>query len=497
MNRECIVNFILMLMIVLLGACSMTTSGSSDPEEKVETVAETESVEDSVSAMGNEQTAGNERWIFASEEHLQIHWPYMAMPLLVNEPQDRDYAAALEALVDDSAAPMSKEEIEKIKADPNASMVDNVLPDGRYLQDNWVELQNKMVEATIAIRTTEGTSIGNPLIGRRFERTVATGNRDAVIKLQEIEIDGGLMIIPQNPNQLPGEFIISPDGMQSYLAVDNALYTINSDDKQLRRLSSDTYNGKTYEQLNELSLKQSPHSGLVWNAGIIWNQDYTKLIYHSNKHNPNDTNGMALFAYDIESGTEELIEYTPGADYMIKGWTAAGSMICTKVIDGSRLTTVIVTMDGEEFDVKLEGDAKQLYDTRDGHIAYATHEGNGVTFHIAKLNEVGQSQEITSIPLEGGYRQQGPEGFSPDHKYFSILYAPDDKSSKREVKVVDLDTNEIIDIRTFPENVPSSANVTTVSWLRNDALLIILSVDDPDGVMQLSTWIYSLSKESD
>ncbi|MFD0959630.1 hypothetical protein [Paenibacillus chungangensis] len=476
----------------------MTTSGSSDmdhPEEKVQTVVGSESVEDSSLAKGNEETAGNGNWSFASEEHLQMHWPYMAIPLLVNEPQDRDYAAALEAVVDDAAAPMSKEEIEKIKADPNASMVDNVLPDGRYLQDNWVELQNEMVEASIAIRTTEGTSIGNSLPGRRFERTIAMGNRDALIKLQEVEVEGRLIIAPQNPNQFPGEFIISPDGMQSYLAVDNALYAIHSDDKQLRRLSSDTYNGKTYEQLNELALKQSPHSGLVWNAGVIWNRDYTKLIYHSNKHNPNDTTGMALFAYDIKSGAEELITYTPGADYMINGWTAAGSMICTKVMHGSHLTTVVVTMDGEEFEVKLEGDAKQLYDARDGVIAYATHEGKGVTFHIAKLSESGHMQKITSITLEGGYRQQGSEGFSQGLKYFSILYAPDDKSFKREVKVVDLDTNEIIDIHTFPENVHSSANIISVSWLRNDALLIILSEDDASGAKQLSSWIYRLSKD--
>ncbi|MBQ6948483.1 MAG: hypothetical protein IJN41_02250, partial [Firmicutes bacterium] len=65
--------------------------------------------------------------------------------ILESVPQEIDHEVILEQLVDPNVEP-DLAAVEAVKNDPNATLPDNYLPDGRVLMENWVELEREIVE---------------------------------------------------------------------------------------------------------------------------------------------------------------------------------------------------------------------------------------------------------------------------------------------------------------------------------------------------------------
>ncbi|MBQ2867950.1 MAG: hypothetical protein IJE87_06215, partial [Firmicutes bacterium] len=65
--------------------------------------------------------------------------------ILESVPQEIDHEVILEQLVDPNVEP-DLAAVEAVKNDPNATLPDNYLPDGRVLMENWIELEREIVE---------------------------------------------------------------------------------------------------------------------------------------------------------------------------------------------------------------------------------------------------------------------------------------------------------------------------------------------------------------
>jgi len=422
-------------------------------------------------------------WSFVSDERYQLLPIDIDHSILISLPQSSDYAAALELLVDESAVPMTSEVIEAIKADPNASMVDNVLPDGRFLKDNWIELQNKIVEDSRTFRLLSGSNISAPI--NVFEATLETGHDDLIIDLYSFEVDGKTKNVPKKY----GNYTFTPDGQKFFIYTEKGIWLINSVNQQLDQLSADSYNGKTYEALVEESFKLYKENAVHWNSSVTPSPDSTMLIYKSRKHNI-ENREEAFFKFDLGSGVETMFKQSGDIYYEMNGWLTSNSIVCTKFLENGTVP-VLINLDGEEIELQLTGDSPFIYNMNDGLIAYVADQKSKGQFHIAKVDDTGAVNELTSTPIDGRIVMRGIDSFSPDLSYASFLYSPNDNPEARYIKVIDLSNNNVIDIDSLPDNKDSSAYILEYHWADNNTLLVTIK-EYEEKTEKPSTWTYSL-----
>lgn len=479
---------LLALIFILLCACSnsktpvqtnLTSTSHTPSPSPVENIP--------LALIGEEAPVG---WTFVSDEYYKLLRVDTDHPILLSIPQDSDYAKALASLVDESAVPMTSQEIEAIQADPNASMVDNVLPDGRFLKENWVQLQNEIVEASQTVRIWSQHSISAPINSQVFETIVNTGHGELLLNLQKLQVDDKTIFIPKSNKNFPAEFTITPDGQKSFVHAENGLWLINRSNNQLEQLSSNTYNGKTYEALVKESFDLYKENVIHWNAGVLPSPDSTKLVYQSRKNNI-EAREATLFVFDLASGVETMITHSENVEYRIEGWVTSDSIICTKYQD-SGITLVLISLNGEEINLPFEGESPIVYSVKDGLIAYATHRSSNSEFHIARVDEVGVIHEIFSTQLDERIVMRGIKSFSPKLSYAAILCSSNNSSIGRYVKVVDLSTNTVTVIDSLPEGTNTSADILEFSWANDNTLLVTIQ-EDVAKAQKMSTWTYSLS----
>jgi len=258
--------------------------------------------------------------------------------------------------------------------------------------------------------------------------------------------------------------------------------------KSYKNMTPDTYEGKTFEELQQESIDLYDKDYLNWNSNVMPSPDNNKVAYLSNKHDLKSLTS-ALFVYDPASGVETKLTHGTDAAYMIIGWLNSSSLIGQKVLDSST-TWVVIGLDGKETELELEGESPYIYAVQDGLIAYATALSSG-EIHILRINDAGSFEEIYSVNLPGTTRLREGQGFSNDNSYFAFLYVPDAEPEERYMKVIDLHSNNVIDIDSFPEEVYESAVYLEFTWTDNHTLLLTIH-EDVSGSERLSAWSYSL-----
>ncbi|WP_141504650.1 hypothetical protein [Paenibacillus luteus] len=384
----------------------------------------------------------------------------------------------------------SKIEVSNLEEDLNTAETKEIVTDLQYHKENWTELQDEWQEEAQMVRTLKRISSKAQERKEEFTTTVRTGHGDIVLKLQKVQYKDKTIVIPQEFDDFPLEFTFTREGETLLIAAENGLWIVNSSNSQPEKISSNLYNGKTYEAFAKESIELHGKNYVSWNSGILPSPDSTKLVYNSNK-NDMESGGSALFTFDLATGAEFMIADTVGVNYLVNGWLNSESVICTKYKD-TILSTVLVNLDGEEIDLKLEGNSV-IYSVQDGRIAYITHQSNGSDeFHIARVDETGTLQTITSTPMGGKVRiRAGIEGFSPDHTYAAFLYVPDEEPKKRYIKVVNLNKGTIVDIDSLPDDINPSANIVEFSWINENTLFVEVQ-EEESGVKKKSNWTYSL-----
>ena len=424
----------------------------------------------------------NGNWASIGNENYSMLPINSENPLLTKHLQDHDYIQIENALVDKSVAPMSAESLAIFEADPDAVMVDNMLPNGEYLKANWAELRADLVDGKMESKFLKEEGKVN---AKEFNATIKSIKGKEIVKMKLVESDGSTFVIPNNPDELSSQFIITPDGKNSFLASDLGIWLIT--DRGSKKISSDTYDSKSYEELSEQSIKFYDENIVKWNDNIMPNPGSSKLAYISNKHNI-DNGHNALFVYDLETSNENLIVESDNANYMDVGWLDDNNVLCLK-LDKGNMEYVVVGLDGNEVPLSLNGDKPFVYAVQNNLIAYAESLGSEY-IHIAKYTGTSSLEGLQDVEMGWQTRiRVGNHGFSPDNSKFACLYIPKENQDTRYVEIVDFKNNSLINIDSLPG---SSDYILEFSWIDDNTLLVVTD-RNTKGITEESTWTYTIN----
>ena len=129
-----------------------------------------------------------------------------------------DYESVELALADKSVKAISAQELQKMKE--AGSAMDNILPNGETLKENWRELFPGTLESkmgTIALNNNSKTYKTISDVGSFVVEIDTSWGKDS-IKLNKFLGDEKAITLPKTPDDLSVEFIISPDGKKSIIA---------------------------------------------------------------------------------------------------------------------------------------------------------------------------------------------------------------------------------------------------------------------------------------
>jgi len=429
-------------------------------------------------------------WSHVSDEH------YKKLPVKTSDPivekhlQDSDYIETLESLVDQNVDPADL----SLYDDEDSHMVDNMLPDGRYLLDDWMERQQGLLKArahvtTLSTLATSSQFNKNGVYTFDFSRE-ASSDVTQSISFQKLMIDNKVMMVPLNWGSQNFEWYVTPNKEKSIIANEYGIWLMDPSSNQINQISPNSYQNKTIEELIDKSMELYGEDLIVWNADVSLAPNSEKLVYVSNKNSFQD-GGTGVFMLDLNNKSETLLAYTQGRDNLIEGWINEDVVLCQSIARGD-VKYVAIDMSGEEVILDLLGDDPTVYSVQDNQIAYCPDYCNTNEMYIAKYNGTSTPEIIKRAEMGVETRLQvGTQGFSPDNKCFACLYLPENNHSTRYVQIVSLVGNEIIEIDSFPKACGDTAYIHRFAWIDDKTLLINIG-EEIDGNLKITTWTYSI-----
>jgi|GEM_PF-3631120 len=340
----------------------------------------------------------------------------------------------------------------------------------------------------LGLRIIQSTDL-DAIRSDRFTKSLKTGAGEQELQLQELQMAGQTVIIPEEPLAYPLQFTITNDGSKSIIYADNGLWLVG-EDHEFMQLSMDTYQGRTYEDLKDAAFALHDDHIVHWNMEVTASPDGAHLVYRSNKDNI-ELGEESLFVYDFASGEESIMLDTPGASYTVEGWLSDHTIIARRHI-GEQLSYVLVTLDGHEYEIDLKGEFPYVYDVQAGLVAYAESLSSG-QLYIAHVSNTGVVEERASLHFEGQTRLRGgSRGLSPDQSYFAFIYVDSSQpNAQRFIKIYDLFTGEVMDVTPIPGH--PNARTLDFRWLSGDELLILAKEEVQDEDI-LTPWVYRITE---
>lgn len=415
--------------------------------------------------------------------------------ILESVPQEIDHEVILEQLVDPNVEP-DLAAVEAVKNDPNATLPDNYLPDGRVLMENWIELERQIVEV---LSKTERAVLRDGELKGDFEESKLTIKpyrpEDGMYFGEEIVLS---KIVDGNT-----EYLLTSDygslpkrpGTDQYFCIGNrniGLIDLNSG--TVRGLVPETYKGMTYEEVWNRHLEQTNWDILYWCNGPEIDPSGTKLVYSSDKEELAGWNS-SIFMIHLEGDvpTQALHASSEEYDYHPIHWLNEEEFMATKsCTDSNEVEYVVINARGEERTVELKTDEPFFIETRDGLISYMdTHN-----IWVEQYQGDGVFETVAHIPLGDGTTalRGGQEHFSPSGKLFVFSYQPSLESWDRLLQIYDTEAQKLIAELEIPEDVRKPAGISEFWWISEEELLVTVWSGDPmEGNEIVSTWIYNVN----
>ncbi|WDV47674.1 hypothetical protein PV797_08305 [Clostridiaceae bacterium M8S5] len=454
-------------------------------------------------SLNNIQTTQNDRidevsnssgWTLFSDKYFQVIDICFGNPLLKRILVQSDFDEIHESLVDKKSRAMTKEEIEAIKNDPNAHMVDNVTEDGYYLKDNWVQIEQNMVEAKSIERFMYGSGM-SIMPFETFKATYEEYNRVKTMKFQKF-YNGNTIVIPKDTYSGLSRFTMTPDCKKFFIECRDSLWQINSKTNQLEKISDSTYNGKTYEELDKEAYESNPYNNCYWNENIHTSPDSKKLAYISNK---NDVNKFEIFIFDIETKQEIKISEDKYAENIIIGWLNKNQLLYERYFDNGEKEIVVYNLNGERVKIgQRETDecsmVHEIHEIKDNMISY-TNSSDNKTINIIEFDGESRLRAKRKETLDGSIRWRYGKKFNLNNTYFACMYRTNEEDFTTHIAILDLNSNDIIKINELPKEVDKSAFIIEFSWIDDNKLLINIE-EKIDGKEKISTWIYTLNEKN-
>ena len=126
---------------------------------------------------------------------------------------EADYAAIQAQLIDPNRAP-DLAAAEKAKNDPDAVLPDNMLPDGRFLKENWEELEQQLVEQyqSVLVRQENGIYQAPTIQNRKDSKVVLDAKEKLSLVTEEVSVDKNTVLLPKQDLDSPLTSTSMPDG---------------------------------------------------------------------------------------------------------------------------------------------------------------------------------------------------------------------------------------------------------------------------------------------
>lgn len=288
-------------------------------------------------------------------------------------------------------------------------------------------------------------------------------------------------------------FIPSPDNTSYLIERTRDLWLFEKNTVNMLKISSDTYNGKTYEELSVELLNYIRSKGiegpvtLLWNDNPIFSPDSSKITYITNRDCI--TGGNSIWAYDFLTKKEHpLIKNEEGEYYSCDGWLDSTHLVTRKYFQNDKVSFLIVDSNGFILPLNLEGKDPYILSVSDqGLITYTPDYLESREIMAIKINQDGSSTELYRRTVDGILRFYGSKLISSDSTKIAYLYVPDNDETSQNLVVAYLKNNKEIII----EIVPIKGKIYNFNWLDGNRLLVHTVIAE-NGMNEISSWVYNI-----
>ncbi|MBP9019798.1 MAG: PD40 domain-containing protein [Bacteroidales bacterium] len=370
-----------------------------------------------------------------------------------------------------------------------------IMPEGKNTDMTYEEMRGNIIPTLkfYAI-TAENTlvELGNK---ETFEIPSPWKNRkqaEGKLKIIRLDLNGKSVLSEDEPEF--SQFIPSPDNTK-YLLTDGIrdLWLLESDKSNAVKISTDMYNGKTYDELSaELqnywrSKGADGPATLWWNDNPIFSPDSSKIIYETNRDCM--TGGSSIWIFDFTTKEEHpLVKNESGEYYRCDGWIDATHIIVHRYYQNDKVSYFIVDINGHIEYLNIDGKQPIVLSVSDqGLIAYTSNYAESRDIMVIKLGQDGSITELYNRTIGGTLRTYDSKLMSPDGTRIAYLYAPDKDETSQNLVVADLRSGK----ETIIERVPTKETIYNFSWL-DDNRLLIHADKVTNGMHEVSSWIYNI-----
>jgi len=126
---------------------------------------------------------------------------------------NEDFLAIQSQLID-TTIPADKVSAEHSVNDPDAILPDNMLPDGTFLKENWIELQNELISKYKKIITNSDTGEFIDITKKQRLNSFLTLDADVFsgVNVQAVTIDTATVLVPYINYGSSTNTVLTPDG---------------------------------------------------------------------------------------------------------------------------------------------------------------------------------------------------------------------------------------------------------------------------------------------
>ena len=372
---------------------------------------------------------------------------------------------------------------------------------GGSLKENWKEIRKEFVRSIFKnIKILGMDDSLKSVQTEEFDVPYADSEGDKVATFFMVTAGSGKsVIIPMEAEDLPFEFVPSNDKTKYLIATVRGLWMLEGSKKAVM-ISKKTFNGKSYEELQEeMSLKYAGSDGtevIFWNDIPIFSPDGSKIVYITNR-DCISTGGQSVWLYDLETGEEKVLASGSGEYYRCIGWLSQNHILCQKY-SGDKVYNIVIEDTGKIIDLNLEGENVENIDILDttysGLIAYAPYYSSNEIF-IDKFDaESSAPSRVYSNKINGTLRiPRDYKGFSEDETKFAYVFAPSENDGVQHIGVININEASEIIISELPASKEKRVYMNSFSWINSEKLLVNISTIK-EGIEEISTWTYNLER---
>lgn len=274
-------------------------------------------------------------------------------------------------------------------------------------------------------------------------------------------------VFPSEWGNQPCGFI-SVSEKNTYLAyTDMGIWRIDSANMSAKKITSDTYSGKTFTEISLEITKLHPDWYLSWIDNVNISPDGNYVVYRTNRDSTVQ-NETSVWGINLKTGEEHQL-ISPAYNNDIVGFltnsnVVLGALSETRIVDVNNKTVVAIDIP------KLPN--FRISGVKDGKIVFSSYEdgSSSTSAYISNVNTLtGEVSEITSVV---GYLDGEPR-FSPSGVKIAIGYGTDPMTGVDNVMIVDLSAKSKALLTDSLQNARTvNGNITRFRWVDDNTVLI-------------------------